>query len=156
MMKMVGLNKLTWNPAPQPSNVKLKRVCPSSSGPVPAGADPPSDSCVNCYCRPMWCVDCMAKWYLKICKWERWCNGGGWRKMEEDDAKWWKMVQRRKMVQQRKMMKQRNMLQWGKYRHLKNKNENIGACLFLGLHRDKTKPIRKHGWDLVARVRRAG
>jgi len=47
----------------QPSNVKLQRVCPSSSGPVPAGADPPSDSCVNCYCRPMWCVDCMAKWF---------------------------------------------------------------------------------------------
>merc|ERR1712203_1198375 len=45
----------------QPSNVKLQRVCPSSSGAVPAGADPPSDSCVNCYCRPMWCVDCMAK-----------------------------------------------------------------------------------------------
>ena len=63
---MLDFEQLTSNPVPQPSNVKLQRVCPSSSGPVPAGADPPSDSCVNCYCRPMWCVDCMAKWYCII------------------------------------------------------------------------------------------
>ena len=23
-------------------------------------------ACVNCYCRPMWCMDCMAKWSV-IC-----------------------------------------------------------------------------------------
>jgi len=46
----------------EPSNVKLQRVCPSSS-PAPPGVDPPAESCVNCYCRPMWCIDCMAKWF---------------------------------------------------------------------------------------------
>ena len=33
---------------------------------------------------------------------------------------------------------------------------NIGAFLVKGLHRDKTKAIRKRGLDLVARVQRAG
>ena len=33
---------------------------------------------------------------------------------------------------------------------------NIIASLVIGLHRDKTKPIRKRGLDLVARVQRAG
>lgn len=46
----------------QPSNVKLQRVCPSSAG-EPAGPEAPGDRCVTCYCRPMWCIDCMAKWF---------------------------------------------------------------------------------------------
>ena len=33
---------------------------------------------------------------------------------------------------------------------------NIIASLVIGLHRDKTKAIRKRGLDLVARVQRAG
>ena len=37
------------------SNVKLVRSCQS----VEEGGE---ESCVNCYCRPMWCIDCMAKW----------------------------------------------------------------------------------------------
>ena len=24
-------------------------------------------ACVNCYCRPMWCMDCMAKWSVTCC-----------------------------------------------------------------------------------------
>jgi len=43
----------------QPSNVKIQRLCPSSQGEVQDG----EDSCVTCYCRPMWCIDCMAKWF---------------------------------------------------------------------------------------------
>lgn len=36
-------------------NVKLQKLCEDSSeGP---------DKCTNCYCRPMWCSDCMAKWF---------------------------------------------------------------------------------------------
>ena len=37
------------------ANVKLVRSCQS----VVEGGD---QACVNCYCRPMWCIDCMAKW----------------------------------------------------------------------------------------------
>ncbi|XP_023248642.1 E3 ubiquitin-protein ligase TM129-like [Copidosoma floridanum] len=36
------------------SNVKLNKLCNESTSP---------DACVNCYCRPMWCIDCMAKWF---------------------------------------------------------------------------------------------
>jgi len=38
------------------ANVKLVRSCQS----VVEGGD---EACVNCYCRPMWCIDCMAKWF---------------------------------------------------------------------------------------------
>ncbi|XP_054002448.1 E3 ubiquitin-protein ligase TM129 isoform X1 [Hylaeus anthracinus] len=40
-----------------PSNVKLYKLC--SSG---IGNSGPED-CMTCYCRPMWCIDCMAKWF---------------------------------------------------------------------------------------------
>ena len=36
------------------SNVKLNKLCPDlNQGP---------EACVACYCYPMWCADCMAKW----------------------------------------------------------------------------------------------
>ncbi|KAK9295819.1 hypothetical protein QLX08_009950 [Tetragonisca angustula] len=37
------------------SNVKLHKQCNSGIG-------NPED-CMICYCRPMWCIDCMAKWF---------------------------------------------------------------------------------------------
>jgi len=40
------------------SNVKLVRSCQSFV--EGEGGD---NACVTCYCRPMWCVDCMAKWF---------------------------------------------------------------------------------------------
>lgn len=40
------------------SNVKLTRRCDSSQ---PDGPAEPN-ACVNCYCRPMWCADCLGKW----------------------------------------------------------------------------------------------
>jgi len=50
----------------QQANVKLQRVCLSTNE-EEAQAQPPEpnqqEPCVNCYCRPMWCVDCMAKWF---------------------------------------------------------------------------------------------
>jgi len=52
----------------QTANVKIQRTCQSSQeegveedGGGGAGGD--GDACVNCYCRPMWCIDCMAKWF---------------------------------------------------------------------------------------------
>lgn len=35
------------------SNVKLIKRCD----------DPQAGDCVQCYCRPMWCCDCMCKWF---------------------------------------------------------------------------------------------
>ncbi|XP_024941675.1 E3 ubiquitin-protein ligase TM129 [Cephus cinctus] len=40
-----------------PSNVKLNKLC----GNVSEERGP--DACVNCFCRPMWCIECMAKWF---------------------------------------------------------------------------------------------
>ena len=40
------------------ANVKLVRSCQS----VVEGGE---EACVNCYCRPMWCIDCMAKWSVE-------------------------------------------------------------------------------------------
>lgn len=40
------------------SNVKLHKQC--SSG---IGSGNPED-CMVCYCRPMWCIECMAKWLV--------------------------------------------------------------------------------------------
>lgn len=37
-----------------PANVRLERRCE----PAPAG----EPGCSACNCRPMWCIDCMAKW----------------------------------------------------------------------------------------------
>lgn len=39
-------------------NIKLQKKCDD----VPV-ADHEHGRCTNCYCRPMWCVDCMAKWF---------------------------------------------------------------------------------------------
>lgn len=39
------------------SNVKLNKLCNSEIG----SGNP--DECMVCYCRPMWCIDCMAKWF---------------------------------------------------------------------------------------------
>ncbi|KAJ8686301.1 hypothetical protein QAD02_022095 [Eretmocerus hayati] len=37
------------------SNVKLNKLC-SDGNQTP-------EACVSCFCRPMWCVDCLAKWF---------------------------------------------------------------------------------------------
>merc|ERR550519_190369 len=57
----------------QTANVRIQRACQSSQegagGADDAGAGDGQgegvgeDPCVNCYCRPMWCMDCMAKWF---------------------------------------------------------------------------------------------
>ena len=39
------------------SNVKLQKQCSTGIG---SGN---SEDCMMCYCRPMWCIDCMAKWF---------------------------------------------------------------------------------------------
>ncbi|CAK9824101.1 E3 ubiquitin-protein ligase TM129 [Anthophora retusa] len=39
------------------SNVKLHKLCSND-----IGNGNPAD-CMECYCRPMWCIDCMAKWF---------------------------------------------------------------------------------------------
>ncbi|XP_046743391.1 E3 ubiquitin-protein ligase TM129 isoform X2 [Diprion similis] len=39
------------------SNVKLNKLC----GDITEERGP--DACVTCFCRPMWCIDCMAKWF---------------------------------------------------------------------------------------------
>ena len=51
------------------ANVTIQRSCDSSqeggAGAADGGADTDAggeDACVSCYCRPMWCMDCMAKW----------------------------------------------------------------------------------------------
>ena len=41
------------------ANITLVRDCQSA-------LDGGEDACVNCYCRPMWCLDCMAKWSVLI------------------------------------------------------------------------------------------
>ena len=47
-----------------PSDVKLLRRCDTVNSDQPQPQDnPPQDSCVTCYCRPMWCITCMGKWY---------------------------------------------------------------------------------------------
>ncbi|XP_069672804.1 E3 ubiquitin-protein ligase TM129 [Periplaneta americana] len=37
------------------SNVKLQNLC--------GGVVTQDDACNTCYCRPMWCLDCMGKWF---------------------------------------------------------------------------------------------
>lgn len=39
-------------------NIKLQKNC---EGEPVNGSE--HVNCSNCYCRPMWCVDCMAKWF---------------------------------------------------------------------------------------------
>lgn len=43
-------------------NVKLKRNC-SDTDIVTGERLPANEMCNMCYCRPMWCVDCLAKWF---------------------------------------------------------------------------------------------
>lgn len=38
-------------------NIKLQKNCVDGIHGSELG------NCNNCYCRPMWCVDCMAKWF---------------------------------------------------------------------------------------------
>ncbi|XP_024889457.1 E3 ubiquitin-protein ligase TM129-like isoform X1 [Temnothorax curvispinosus] len=38
------------------SNVKLNRLCNSTE-------NRDVDDCTTCFCRPMWCIECMAKWF---------------------------------------------------------------------------------------------
>merc|ERR1712059_158779 len=53
------------------ANVKIQRVCASSQEGQEgengqdrqAAGNGRQDPCINCYCRPMWCIDCMAKWF---------------------------------------------------------------------------------------------
>lgn len=40
------------------ANVTILRNCDSS-----IGDQREDNACVSCYCRPMWCVDCMGKWF---------------------------------------------------------------------------------------------
>lgn len=37
-----------------PSNVKLVKLCDN----------PSQGECVQCYCRPMWCLECLCKWWV--------------------------------------------------------------------------------------------
>jgi len=37
----------------QPANIKLQKLCALSG----------EGECIPCYCRPMWCIDCMGKWF---------------------------------------------------------------------------------------------
>ena len=37
----------------QPANLKLQKLCALSG----------EGECIPCYCRPMWCIDCMGKWF---------------------------------------------------------------------------------------------
>lgn len=39
------------------SSIKLRKLC-SNPGDIR-----PNDECRICYCRPMWCLECMAKWF---------------------------------------------------------------------------------------------
>lgn len=39
------------------SNVKLYKLCNNSD------ESRSNEECMACYCRPMWCIDCMAKWF---------------------------------------------------------------------------------------------
>lgn len=42
-------------------NIKLQKNCLDEyeNGEI----IPDADRCKNCYCKPMWCVDCLAKWF---------------------------------------------------------------------------------------------
>ncbi|WAR22491.1 TM129-like protein [Mya arenaria] len=44
------------------SDINLYKRCesPEPGQPVPEGSGEP---CVQCYCRPMWCLECMGKWF---------------------------------------------------------------------------------------------
>jgi len=47
-----------------PSDVKLLRRCDTIDSDQPQEENnQPQDSCVTCYCRPMWCITCMGKWF---------------------------------------------------------------------------------------------
>ncbi|XP_077861519.1 transmembrane protein 129-like, partial [Saccoglossus kowalevskii] len=35
------------------ANIKLQKLCD----------EPNTGDCIQCYCRPMWCLECMSKWF---------------------------------------------------------------------------------------------
>jgi len=45
------------------SDVKLQKQCEAEDAPGEAGAAPAAGGCVQCFCRPMWCLECMGKWF---------------------------------------------------------------------------------------------
>lgn len=45
------------------ANVKLQRNCTSQQENVAAQPSATSEACANCYCRPMWCCDCLGRWF---------------------------------------------------------------------------------------------
>jgi len=47
----------------QTANVKILRNCLASEEGSNNEQQDQENACVNCYCRPMWCIDCMAKWF---------------------------------------------------------------------------------------------
>ena len=44
------------------ANVKLVRRCEGAVRQFVAGGQQLQE-CVPCFCRPMWCIDCLAKWF---------------------------------------------------------------------------------------------
>lgn len=42
------------------ANMKLNKLCDNVT------ESRNSDSCTMCYCRPMWCIECMAKWSVSF------------------------------------------------------------------------------------------
>lgn len=42
------------------SNIKLNKCCGNIT------ERPNSDECTICHCRPMWCIECMAKWLAQV------------------------------------------------------------------------------------------
>ncbi|KAK7479297.1 hypothetical protein BaRGS_00029467 [Batillaria attramentaria] len=45
------------------SNVKLQKHCEDEVQGQEGQADPAGPTCVQCFCRPMWCLECMGKWF---------------------------------------------------------------------------------------------
>ena len=46
----------------QQSDCKLQKMC-ADPQPGVAGNGSEARACQQCYCRPMWCIDCMARWF---------------------------------------------------------------------------------------------
>ena len=42
------------------SDVKLQKRCEVDN---PGEGGDNDDRCVQCFCRPMWCLECMGKWF---------------------------------------------------------------------------------------------
>ena len=51
-----------------PADVKLLKRCDTTDDSPPAAERQQqqaneNEPCMTCYCRPMWCITCMGKWY---------------------------------------------------------------------------------------------